>query len=178
MCRRCLTEKPTVDFYKDRSRKEGTSAYCKPCKSVIDKAYIIADPNRIEKRNQRSREWQKNNAKQYKETIKKWKNNNLEKKWQLDKKSHLWTHYRLTIEDYSKMFYEQNGLCLICKKARKLIVDHDHNCCSEKLTCGKCVRGLICNQCNLIVGIIENNSGIIESSKKYINKYNKKKNGK
>lgn len=176
MCRRCLVKKPIIDFHKDKSRKDGASAYCKPCKSITDKMYISADPKRIEKRKQRSREWQKNNPKQYKETMQKWKKNNLEKKWQLDKKSHLWTHYRLTIEDYSTMFDEQGGVCLICKNARKLIVDHDHSCCENKLTCGNCVRGLICNQCNLIVGIIENNHDIIEYSKKYINKYKKKKN--
>lgn len=168
MCRKCLNEKSYIDFHKNKNTKDGYSAYCKPCKSLSDKASILADPERLEKRKNRTRQWQKNNQERYASSIKKWKENNVERKWQLDKKSHLWTHYRITIEDYKDMLNKQNGLCLICDKARKLVVDHDHSCCPEKLTCGNCIRGLICNQCNLVVAIIETNSNIIDSAKKYI----------
>jgi chromosome segregation ATPase len=170
MCRKCLSQKDYSSFHKNKSTADGYSAYCKPCKSLSDKASILADPERLEKRKNRSRQWQKNNKEQYDLSIKKWKENNIERKWQLDKKSHLWTHYRITIEDYRNMLNDQDGLCLVCKKSRKLVVDHDHSCCPDKITCGMCIRGLICNQCNLIVGIIENSEDIVNSAKKYIKK--------
>ncbi len=55
--------------------------------------------------------------------------------------------YGITLEDYNKMFIEQNGLCKGCythasQLNRGLFVDHDH-------ATGK-VRGLLCSNCNLI----------------------------
>jgi hypothetical protein len=34
-------------------------------------------------------------------------------------------------------------------------VDHDHGCCTGKRTCGRCVRGIVCGRCNLILGAVE-----------------------
>jgi hypothetical protein len=39
----------------------------------------------------------------------------------------------------------------------KGIVDHDHGCCPGQVSCGKCVRGIICNDCNTKAGAIEAN---------------------
>jgi hypothetical protein len=31
-------------------------------------------------------------------------------------------------------------------------VDHDHACCPTEKTCGNCLRGVLCGNCNLILG--------------------------
>jgi hypothetical protein len=48
--------------------------------------------------------------------------------------------------------------CMLCKRvmdARRVCVDHDHQCCPGSYSCGKCVRGFVCNGCNTAVGHLE-----------------------
>lgn len=55
--------------------------------------------------------------------------------------------YGLEREDYEKLLSTQNNACAICKKAKVLVVDHDH-------TTGK-VRQLLCGDCNTTLGFLE-----------------------
>jgi len=167
-CTRCKIWKPLTDFHKRAASPDGLQPLCKSCKSNRDKAYIEADPERREKRKQRSKKWQKDNPEQYKEGLAKWKEANPDHKKYLDKKYTLWSHYRLTIEDYVNMLNEQGGVCKICKEARRLSVDHDHSCCPDKLCCGKCVRGLVCQRCNMMLGFIENYPDVHAAALEYI----------
>ena len=170
-CRRCLTEKPLSEFHKNKSTKDGYAAYCKPCKSGMDKDWILADPKRVERRARRTRLWQQSNPERYKESIDRWKANNPDRKYMLDKKSHLWTSYRLTIEDYICMLDKQDSKCAICRGEGRLYVDHDHACCPGNTTCGKCVRGLLCTRCNNFVGHIEIYGETINNAIAYIDYY-------
>lgn len=167
MCQRCLEEKNIEYFSKDKSKKDGLCSYCKNCKSLMDKKYR-SDPNIKKKVNEASKKWRKENPERYKNNLKDWRSKNFNKKWSLDKKSHLWTHYRMTIEDYQNMLDKQSGVCFICKKYAKLYVDHDHNCCPGKTTCGDCIRGLLCPSCNTFVGFVEKNKEILNNIEKYI----------
>lgn len=58
--------------------------------------------------------------------------------------------YGLTEENYQNLLDDQGGLCAICRRPprKKLHVDHDHSCCPTKISCGKCIRGLLCSRCN------------------------------
>lgn len=64
--------------------------------------------------------------------------------------------YSLEQREYEKLYEGQDGTCAICKRAtgatRKLSVDHDHKCCSGSISCGFCVRGLLCRPCNDLLG--------------------------
>jgi hypothetical protein len=65
-----------------------------------------------------------------------------------------WRFYGLTPERGAEMHEAQGGACAICRAAFRLDdlhVDHDHACC-KRGSCGKCVRGLLCPQCNLGIG--------------------------
>jgi len=54
--------------------------------------------------------------------------------------------YGLTEADYAKMVEDRNGKCDLCRDAPSVLyVDHDHKS-------GK-VRGLLCNRCNLALGL-------------------------
>ena len=61
--------------------------------------------------------------------------------------------YKLTPEDLERMWEEQGGECgLKCGDSLELKdthVDHDHECCPGKKSCGQCVRMLLCQKCNV-----------------------------
>jgi hypothetical protein len=173
LCKRCFLEKNYNDFHKNKQTKDGYAVYCKPCKSATDKKWINSNPERVKKRNKKSKDWRAANPLRSKELVAEWKEKNPDRKWILDKKSHLWTHYRLTIEDYQKIFNDQDGKCWICKESKKLVVDHDHDCCNKKISCGKCIRGLICYNCNALVGFLERNISLIDKASEYIKNFDK-----
>lgn len=68
-----------------------------------------------------------------------------------NKRYHLKVTYNLTLEQWNDLYVRQGGLCAICmRKLRKdrAQTDHDHACCPGATSCGKCVRGLLCKDCN------------------------------
>lgn len=49
------------------------------------------------------------------------------------------------------MYESQNRACAGCltpTENTNLQIDHDHNCCPGLHSCGRCVRGLVCQGCN------------------------------
>lgn len=45
-----------------------------------------------------------------------------------------------------------DGLCWACKIGPAEHVDHNHDCCDSQKSCGKCVRGVLCKNCNHLEG--------------------------
>lgn len=172
ICKKCLLEYDYSNFHKNKQTKDGYSVYCKSCKSLIDKEWINGNPEAIEKRKKRSKDWQKNNPEKYRKSIQNWRKDNSEQKNSLDRKSHLWTHYKLTPEDLSAMYLEQDGKCKICNRNKKLVVDHDHACCPGKISCGDCVRSLLCFRCNSLLGLAQDNKSLLESAIAYLKNNN------
>lgn len=65
-------------------------------------------------------------------------------------------------EAFAAMLAAQGGTCAVvsCDKGvnengRRLHIDHDHNCCPGRWSCGECIRGLLCDRHNLILGLID-----------------------
>ena len=74
----------------------------------------------------------------------------------------------MSLERYERMLKSQNGVCAICGKSkakRRLHVDHNHNT-------GK-IRGLLCDYCNFLVGIVENYSTLFHKAENYVKKFDK-----
>lgn len=82
------------------------------------------------------------------------------------------------MDQYDAMLVAQMGLCALCEKPevtlnkdgspRYLAVDHDHNCCPGQITCGKCVRGLLCYKCNCLLGNAQDDLEVLKRAIAYL----------
>lgn len=84
--------------------------------------------------------------------------------------------YGLTPEKYREMLEEQGGVCKICGQppcqGRTLLsVDHDHSCCPKGGSCGECVRGLLCEECNKAIGIMRDSPERLRKAADYLEHY-------
>ena len=72
--------------------------------------------------------------------------------------------FGITLEDYDSMLEQQDGKCAICKsedsKGKRFSVDHNHKT-------GE-VRGLLCNPCNVAIGLLKDSPEVIDSAKEYL----------
>ncbi len=86
-------------------------------------------------------------------------------RWLLEKR------YGITVEQYDEMNRIQGGRCAICNKipggtshvSRRLAVDHCH--------ATGVVRGLLCNNCNLTIGMIEDSPGLLDRMRRYLGRH-------
>ncbi len=87
----------------------------------------------------------------------------------LYRKAHFKKLYNITIEDYDRMYFKQNGVCMTCGKPettknqwgiRRLSVDHDHKT-------GK-VRGLLCTCCNRLIGLARDDVSTLKRIIEYL----------
>jgi hypothetical protein len=80
------------------------------------------------------------------------------------------------------MLGEQHGLCAICgrpersvsKKTGKLYplaVDHDRSCCFGYRSCGRCVRQLVCRNCNVLIGMAGDNPELLLAAITYLTRW-------
>jgi hypothetical protein len=80
--------------------------------------------------------------------------------------------YKLEEQKYACICGENLGELFPAKKRRSWTVDHDHDCCPGIESCGQCVRGILCNRCNLVMGHLKEDPKLLpEYMKKYLEKY-------
>jgi len=73
--------------------------------------------------------------------------------------------YGITEFQYDQMIKDQNYKCIICGKEIKLVVDHDHKTMK--------IRGLLCGNCNKMLGFANDNVDNLQKAIEYLNKQNK-----
>lgn len=147
VCSICKQEKPAEDFYKGSGRG-GLDSRCKVCHAA------------------KSREYQKRNASKVRERQKRWYRQHPEKKVAQTRRAKLKKLYGMTDADYMRRYAFQVGRCAICGKYveyPRLFVDHNHET-------GK-VRGLLCLQCNTLLGHAHDDTTILARAITYLNSF-------
>jgi len=142
-CRKCKQVLLKGFFLKDSRNKDGLFGTCKSCQS------------------EKAKEWAENHPAQ---TINFRRN-----------------HYNI---NFNALWEQQKGMCALCgepmlpkgKGANSVVIDHDHQCCPPRpgragSSCGKCVRGLLHRQCNLLLGLIEKNQSKLDLAVKYLDRW-------
>lgn len=107
-----------------QTRHMATAALCKTCHTFI---------------------WRKKNPDKYRAQSK--RNNDKVKS------TIRFTRHGITEAIYQEMLDRQGNACAVCRNSfENYHIDHDHACCPGDYSCGKCVRGLLCQLCNQMLG--------------------------
>lgn len=151
VCSKCKQKKRISDFPQNKKYTDGLYCWCKVCtrkyRTKYARKWRKENPDKVEAAELRRRQ-----QPGYKEK---------------NRKHKLKYTYDLTLEEYNKMFQEQQGRCAICGKHQtelrsNLHIDHCHKT-------GK-VRKLLCNNCNSFVGWLEKyiDNDLLENCLKYL----------
>jgi len=159
-CSICKEDIELSEYYRRKSRDSYVSA-CKPCyRSAQNKRHSQFSKDQVERKVHLGRVWSRENPEKV-------------------LSSRLKSRYKITLDEYTEIFNEQNGLCPIClvqlvhgsehierddpSWVNKGMVDHCHDS-------GE-VRGLLCHCCNTGIGQLKEDAKIMSNAIDYINKH-------
>jgi hypothetical protein len=163
-CRRTL---PAAEFLQHRNtRKSYFRGRCKACHEAYIRPLIVAWKQRnpekaAEAARVSAKAWAKRNPERVKRNGKAWRANNPHRH-KRNRRQEQVRKYGLTLADYEAMKARQQGRCAICKRTQEanLGVDHCH-------TTGR-VRGLLCHDCNRMLGFARDNPQTLATAAKYL----------
>jgi hypothetical protein len=143
ICIKCNVEKNLDEFCKGKKYADGRRGTCKEC---------------------------------HNEYIRKYHHKNKEKKIYLKrndaKPRPAWKRHNMTESLWNQMLNKYQGLCHACKERPAYAIDHDHDCCEGSHSkCGKCIRGILCTQCNTSLGLLKDNKKYIIGLAEYIKSF-------
>jgi hypothetical protein len=89
--------------------------------------------------------------------------------------------YNISYGQYEQMRTAQNHHCALWPACTNGLadgsgfgfIDHDHDCCAATpgaaaWSCGKCIRGILCRQCNTLLGQARDNPAILQAAIAYL----------
>ena len=161
-CSRCKKTKLRICFSKDPCQKSGLHPYCKECVSIYGMKFRNTPMNK-EQRSIKFKEYYYANRDECLRKHREYYRKNIHK---LRLKGRC-KKIGITVDTYNDMFEEHDGYCDICGISesdlkKPLFIDHDHDTGD--------VRGLLCPNCNSLLGHARDNLDILISAYSYLNK--------
>lgn len=163
VCYKCGKEQPVENFYYRSNHTERRND-CKECVVESSRLWRVAHAERYRQmdKNRHVRSRDKRLEKE-RNCYKKYPHRHREK--------HLIKTFGMTQEEFNKIAATQGNVCAICGRPpanttrynRHLRVDHAH-------TTGA-IRGLLCNKCNLMLGLVNDSPTVLASAIEYLKKH-------
>lgn len=92
--------------------------------------------------------------------------------------------YGISVEEFQELLIKQDYKCAICERdlytwsengelnIRDIQIDHDHDCCKvPNRSCGKCIRGILCGECNRGLARFRDSVKLLRTAASYLEKY-------
>lgn len=151
-CSKCKTNKPSSEFYRSGRTSDGLRSWCKICDLESNKKQRQS-PDYNEKKRDRNKRYYA--IPEVRERI-------LEKSKKYRRRHHLKSKYGLTEKSLSILKKSQDFKCAIClcDFDKEPCVDHDHKT--------GVVRGLLCSDCNLGLGMFKDDPKSLVRASKYL----------
>jgi hypothetical protein len=150
-CTKCGQLKRLDDFSPDKRTKDQRQSQCKDCKRLWAQRDREVHPER----------WQEVAARfnERRKPDRSWRRTAVD--------------YNLTRQEFEALLAGQGGGCAICGgqpngRSVRLHIDHDHNCCPGIGSCGKCIRGLLCSNCNTMIGLAKDDPERLLTAVRYL----------
>lgn len=155
-CYRCERTLPASEFLRDGRTKTGLQANCRACREEM----IIPVSEKRCSRCSRMKDAASFCKGQASDGLYVWCKE-CTRLYKIEQR------YRLTPEQFHEL---AKGGCNICGSFDRLAVDHDHTCCpgTGKITCGKCVRGVLCRQHNQGLGNFQDDPEMLQAAIDYL----------
>lgn len=159
-CTGCHQVKAVVDFPNNPETPCGYDPRCKLCRHLARRERMGAV-----KENPRCKTDEERTVRE-KDAQTKYKRQHPERLKLTHRSSKLKYKYKLTLDQFAWLLQTQDNMCFLCGDTESrvdgrtgitmnLSVDHDHRCCKGSVSCGNCVRHLLCWHCNTMLGKIE-----------------------
>jgi hypothetical protein len=158
-CSRCKRLKSTKEFYFRGEAKDKLRSWCKQCTNEQGEHRRIA--------------WTERNRDKLREKGRRRRPSDRKIEARLLRLRNI---YNIEPEDFEAMLDRQHHRCAICNDHNphnsNWNIDHDHACCSSsKKTCGSCIRGILCANCNRGLGAFKDNLKLLDAAKFYLISY-------
>lgn len=147
-CSRCKQTKPVFDF-------SGKDRYCRECRNEYAREYNKRRPDVVKRAKAK-----------YMAGL------TDDQRYRRNRTAMLW-RFRLTDAQWDEMFERQGQTCAVCgtdaPTGHGWHVDHDHACCPEPgRSCGKCVRAILCSECNTGLGKFRDRPDLLRAAADYL----------
>ena len=129
---------------------------CKACNTKAVKQWRIEHPDRVKQANL---QWQRDNRERHNANGRAFRKRHPGMSTEYNHRY----RYGITLAERREIERQMGNQCPICKKIGELVTDHDHNT--------NRIRGLICRECNLLLGNAYDNPEVLRNAAEYLEAY-------